>query len=421
MFPVYGTYFADLKQTKKLKFSKGYRFFSYIYFYKIENIKKIRREIMKRKLSFLIAAFLLAAPTSSFAKEKKSDVNVEAESAILIDADQNKVLYEYNADKLLPPASLTKVMTLFIINDEIKAGKLKWDTMVKISKNAWQTGGSRMFIQEGKEISVKELVKGIAIVSGNDAAVAMAEKISGSTDKFVEKMNKKANELGMKNTKFTTVNGLSHTDVTTARDLGILTYNYIHNYPNMLSIHKTKEFTFNGIKQSNGNPMLYSYKGADGLKTGFVETNYNLIATAKRDSKRLISVSLDSKTIGQRFRTNRDLMDYGFSQFKEVKVGNKGEVVKNLRVFKAKGVDHVKVKLASDLSYAVNKNQTSNTKVNIKLPDYLEGGMKKGTVVGKEVVKVGNKTVSSDIILTKDLERAGFFKRFFDSIAMIFH
>lgn len=375
---------------------------------------------MKKKLTILSIILFLLLPSISFANETKQNVNIEAQAAILIDADTNDILFEHNAEKILPPASLTKIMTLAIVNDEIKKGTIDWDTPIKISKKAWQTGGSKMFIEVDKQVSVEDLVKGIAIVSGNDASVAIAEHISGSVELFINRMNKKAKEIGMTNTKFTSVNGLSYEDTTTAKDFATLSYHYLKNHEEMLEIHSTLEYEFNNIKQLNRNPMLTNYENADGLKTGFIMTNYNLISTAKRDGIRLIVVSLNSKTGGERFRTHRDLLNFGFTQYEEVNQGKKGEFIEEIPLYKVKNKKSTKVILEEDINYTLNINSTNEPKIEIILPEYLIGEMKKGTVIGEKIVTINNKTLKSNIVLAEDLEKAGFFQRIIDTIKLWF-
>lgn len=353
--------------------------------------------------------------------------NIHAKAAYLINADNGEVLYAHNENQKLVPASLTKVMNLFVVNDALKTGKIKKSDQVTISEKAWRTGGSKMFLEVGTVYGVEDLIKGTAIVSGNDAAVSLAEHVAGSTDDFVKLMNEKAKSIGMSNTTFQTVNGLpidGKKDLTTAKDLGTLANTYIKEYPDMLKIHSTKEYTtktrINDIRQFNSNTLLESYKGMDGLKTGFADY-YNFIGTAKQGKIRLIVVTLGSESNGDRMRTASSLLDYGFSQYKTYKAGKKGEHIDHLTVYKAKDIQEVDVELSQDTTYGINIRDEKRIKVENKLPDYVEGGLKKGDKVGKQIVTLdGKKLAESDLVITKDLPKANWFISIFHHIAMLF-
>jgi len=239
-----------------------------------------------------------------------------ARSAILINTADGQVLYEQNPDSLIPPASVTKILTLYLVFDAIKQGQVHpWD-LVKISRRAANTCGSRMGLKAGKEVPLEELIKGIAVVSGNDGAVAAAEHLSGSVENFVSKMNIKARELGMGNSEFMTPNGLpAKGQVTTARDLAKLSLSYIQHYPEALHIHSMTSYTYNNASHHNANRLLGTCPGVDGIKTGFVcASGFNLSATAKRGDVRLIAVVMGARAPWVRTVETEKLLEAGFQK-----------------------------------------------------------------------------------------------------------
>jgi D-alanyl-D-alanine carboxypeptidase len=259
---------------------------------------------------FLVTFFLLWRIGESEASY------VCARSAILINAADGQVLYEQNADSPIPPASVTKILTLYLVFDAIKKGQIHpWD-MVKVSRRAANTCGSRMGLRAGKDVPMEELIKGIAVVSGNDAAVAAAEHLSGNVENFVAKMNIKARELGMGNSEFMTPNGLPAKDqVTTARDLAKLSLSYIQHYPEALHIHSMTSYTYNKASHHNANRLLGTCPGVDGIKTGFVcASGFNLSATAKRGDVRLIAVVMGARAPWVRTVETEKLLEAGFQK-----------------------------------------------------------------------------------------------------------
>jgi serine-type D-Ala-D-Ala carboxypeptidase (penicillin-binding protein 5/6) len=254
---------------------------------------------------------LLLLPTGqSAAKELKLTVH----SAILMDATTGRVLLSHNADDPLQPASITKVLSLYLADEAIREGRVHPTDTVKVSRKAGQTGGSRMFIQAGSEIPLEELLKGMAVVSANDASVAVAEYIAGDVDGFVEQMNRKARELGMNHSVFKNPNGLpARGQYTTARDMLVLASSYLQRFPEALNLHSQQYFTYRDITQRNRNSLLRNYPNADGLKTGWVvKAGYHIIATAKRGNTRLIAVVMGAKNPSTRARETEMLLDEGF-------------------------------------------------------------------------------------------------------------
>jgi serine-type D-Ala-D-Ala carboxypeptidase (penicillin-binding protein 5/6) len=242
------------------------------------------------------------------------DLRPAVHSAILMDMTTGRILYTHNADDPLPPASITKVLSLYLADEAIREGRVRPTDPVKISRKAGRTGGSKMFIQAGSEIPLDELLKGMAVVSANDASVAVAEYIGGNVKTFVEQMNRKARELGMERSVFKNPNGLpARGQFSTARDMMTLASHYLRRFPESLDLHSQQYFTYRDITQRNRNSLLRHYPNADGLKTGWVVAGgYHIIATAKRGNNRLIAVVMGAKTPAIRAREAARLLDEGF-------------------------------------------------------------------------------------------------------------
>ena len=272
--------------------------------------------IVKKILGpFAILWILLLLPGLSAA----GDLRITVRSAILMDMTTGRVLLAHNADDPLPPASITKVLSLYLADEAIHDGKVRPTDPVKISRKAGRTGGSKMFIQAGSEIPLEELLKGMAVVSANDASVAVAEYIGGNVEGFVEQMNRKAHELGMSRSVFKNPNGLpARGQFTTARDMMILASDYLRRFPESLDLHSQQYYTYHDITQRNRNSLLRHYSNADGLKTGWVvKAGYHIVATAKRGDTRLIAVVMGAKTPAIRARETEKLLDEGFRMVRE--------------------------------------------------------------------------------------------------------
>jgi D-alanyl-D-alanine carboxypeptidase (penicillin-binding protein 5/6) len=270
-----------------------------------------------KRTPILIA--ILATLTLSANLFASDNLRITARSAILMDMTAGRILYAHNAEAPIQPASITKVLSLYLADEAIREGKVHPKDPVKISKKAGRTGGSKMFIQAGSVIPLGELLKGMAVVSANDASVAVAEYIGGDVGEFVEQMNKKARELGMTQSVFKTPNGLpAKGQVTTARDMLILANEYLRQFPESLNLHSQQYYTYRDITQHNRNALLSRYPNADGLKTGWVcAAGYHIIATAKRGDTRLIAVVMGAKNPSIRTRETERLLDEGFRLVRE--------------------------------------------------------------------------------------------------------
>jgi D-alanyl-D-alanine carboxypeptidase len=271
---------------------------------------------MPRFLRIATPCLLLVPFLSLWTIEASGASYLDTRSAILLDAADGQLLYEQNADFPIAPASVTKILTLYLVFDAIKQGRVHPSDRVSVSKRAANTGGSRMGLRAGRDVTLEELIKGIAVVSGNDAAVAAAEHLSGSVENFVVKMNLKAKELGMANSEFMTPNGLpAKGQVTTARDLAKLSLSYIRHYPEALHIHSLTSYTYCTSTHHNANRLLGTCPGVDGIKTGFVcASGFNLAATAKRGDVRLIAVVLGARSPWIRTIETDRLLEAGFQK-----------------------------------------------------------------------------------------------------------
>lgn len=385
---------------------------------------------MKKPLIALLSTAILFSPLASQASAKE-DLSISAKSGILLNPNTNEILFEKDADKQISPASLTKVMTLLVVTEEMKKQKTDPSTKVTISEKAWKSEGSLMFLNIGAEVPISDLIKGLAIVSGNDAAVALAEYFYGSTDAFVKQMNKRAKEIGMENTHFVTVNGLSEGkkgDLSTARDLMKLTDYYIEHFPENLKIHETKEFVtkakYHGgtkdIVQQTRNPLLNSYEGGTGLKTGMVKDTYNLIGTAERSHTELIGVVLGAKSSKERQNSIFNLLDYGFSQYQKLNEGKKDEKIATLSVYKSKDTKKTDIYLKEDADFVINIKNKDKIKVKDKYPKHLEGGFKKGEKIGTRTITVGKDKFVFDIIVKEDISEASWYIKLLDLVAIKF-
>lgn len=354
---------------------------------------------------------------------------LNAKSWVLMDAATGSVLLEHNADERLPPASLTKLMTSYVLSYEVESGRVRNEDMVTISKNAWSqnpvfgakfNGSSLMFIAPDRPVSIIDLHRGIVISSGNDATVAVAEHLAGTEPAFADMMNQHAQKLGMKNTHFVNAHGLDEPEhYTTARDLALLSRAIVktQDYP----LHKEKEFTYNNIRQPNRNGLLWTDPSVDGLKTGYTEgAGYCLVASALRDNTRLISVVMGAPSIKEREAQSSALLNYGFRFFQSVKLYAADQVLGTPRVWKG-SQDLVTVIPARDVSMVVARNVAAGLTSEVQLESPLIAPISAGQKVGQIVVKNGDEIIETiDAVAQAEVPRAGFFGVLWDSIVLLF-
>jgi D-alanyl-D-alanine carboxypeptidase (penicillin-binding protein 5/6) len=347
---------------------------------------------------------------------------IGAKAYILADFNSGRVLAESNADERLEPASLTKIMTAYVVFRELAAGHLKLDDMVMVSEKAWRTEGSRMFAQVGAQIPVEMLLKGMIVQSGNDASVALAEHIAGDEAVFAQMMNQQAERLGMKNTHYKNSMGLPDPEhYTTARDLVILTRAMIDEFPEFYKWHAIKEFEFNGIKQHNRNRLLWRDPTVDGVKTGHTEgAGFCLVTSAVREDMRLISVVLGTKSDNDRANANQALLNYGYRFFETRPIYKANEKLSETRVWKGEDTE-LALGLNRDFYVTFPRGQYQNLKAGIEVNGMVVAPVKQGDKLGMVKVTFNDQTVGQqDLVALKVVNQGGFFRRTFDQARLFF-
>jgi len=336
----------------------------------------------------------------------------DSKSAILMDGLTGQVLFEQSANQRISPASFVKVMTLYLIFDAIRAGKSKTDDMVTVSERAWKrtykTTSSTMFLKVGERVKVEDLLKGVAIVSGNDACVALAEHLSGSEEAFVSKMNEKAGFLGLKDTQFKNSDGGSADgQYTTAMEMAILSKRYIEDHPETLALHSTVDYTYNGIKQGNRNTLLQKNIGVDGLKTGHLkEAGYHLAATAKRDGQRMIAVVMGCNTMNKRGPEAQKLLEHGFKNFSTIEAVKKDATFGPVKVKRGK-VNQILLAAAEQGRVTVGKGKENLVSVTPQLPPFVIAPIRKGQVVAKVLIQNEGKVAKEvNLLAASDVEKS---------------
>lgn len=349
--------------------------------------------------------------------------NINANGYILMDGQSGNIIASKNPNQRMEPASLTKMMTSYIISLAIKSGRIHMDDLVPISKEAWQTGGSKMFVKVGDQVSVRELMQGIIVDSGNDACVAMAEFVAGSQDAFVNLMNQQAVALGMAGTHFADVNGLPNPDhYTTPHDMAILARALIYDFPEDYKWYSQKWFVYNKIRQPNRNRLLWRDPSVDGVKTGHTEeAGYCLVASAQRNGTRLISVVMGAPTDAARADDNETLLTYGFRFFNSHKLYAANAPITQTHVWKG-ATEQLPVGVANDLYVTLPIGQKKNLKTNLVIQNPLMAPIKKGQPLGNVDIMLDNKTIASaPLIALQDDPRGSLWQRALDSISMMMH
>ena len=349
---------------------------------------------------------------------------LQASGYLLVDATNGEILVEYNAEEPLPPASLTKMMTAYIAEREITEGRLSFDDQVPVSVKAWKTGGSRMFIREGTEVRLEDLLRGIIIQSGNDASVAVAEYIAGSEDVFADVMNQTAISLGMTNTQFKNATGLPEDGhYTTAKDLSVLAARIIQDFPDTYPIYQEKNFTYNGIKQANRNSLLFRDPSVDGLKTGHTEeAGYCLVASAERDGFRLISVVMGTASEKAREQETTKLLQYGFRYFSGKTVFAAGDPLpESARKVWFGEMESVDLAPTEPLYVTLPLGRESAIQATLDAPDTLDAPLEAGAVVGTVKIMLGERVLAeSPVAVAEAVPEGGLFKRLMDFVLRLF-
>ena len=344
--------------------------------------------------------------------EPGSGLSVRARSSVLMEYSTGKILQQQNKDEPIPPASFAKMLTLYVVFDLIEKGQAALLDEVFISEKAWRTGGSKMFVREGERVPLEELIKGIAVVSGNDACVAVAEHFSGSEEAFVKVMNETAARLGMSNSHFNNSHGLpSRGQVTTAHDMALLAVNYLKDFPGALQYHSMPEYTFSEIRQFNRNRLLRRDESVDGLKTGFTAASgYHLLSTAQREGRRLISVLMGAATASVRTEESAKLLNYGYRRFAFVDAFQDPDAGFELPVFKGRQ-DSVSVVADSNPMLILPDEFKDRLDRRDTLPGHLIAPVGHRQVVGEYVVALdGRELAAIDLVADRSVERAGLAK-----------
>ncbi|WP_296644979.1 D-alanyl-D-alanine carboxypeptidase family protein [Romboutsia sp. 13368] len=371
---------------------------------------------MKKIVSFMMTILLAIMPMNiSFANEDNTPLSVSSKSAILMDVGSGQILYEKNAHDKLPPASVTKVMTMLLICEALDSGKITLEDSVQISENAASMGGSQIFLEPGEVQKVDTLLKGIAVASANDGCVAMAEYVAGSVESFVDMMNAKAKELNMKDTNFVNTNGLPvDNHYTSAHDIAIMSREllkhdvitkYLTTWMDQIVVGK-KQVT---VGLANTNKLIKHYQGATGVKTGFTQqAKYCLSASAKRGDTHLVAVTLGAETSPERFKDATSLLNFGFANYESVKLCSKDDKIGTITLDKA---DEQKISLVAkdDLSVLVKKGGNKDFTRKVKLNENPTLPIKKGTSLGYIEVYQGKTLVGKvDLVNTKDIQKASY-------------
>ncbi|MEW9049759.1 MAG: D-alanyl-D-alanine carboxypeptidase family protein [Neobacillus sp.] len=372
---------------------------------------------MKRYVSLLVISFMLTSlsiPSVSAEEKKSSDITENVRSAILIERDTGNVLYEKNSNEELPPASMTKIMTMLLIMEAIDQGKLTWEEKVRTSEYAASMGGSQIFLEPGEEMTTKQMLQGIAIGSGNDASVAMAERIAGSEEAFVDMMNDKVKELGLKNTVFKNTTGLPESGhYSSANDMAVmakelLKYEDITKFTGSYEAY-LRENTDKKFWLVNTNKLVRFYPGVDGLKTGFTaEAKYCLTATAQKDGMRVIAVVFGAPTSKERNAQVTKMLNYAFSQYQTHPMFKRNQSLGIAQVSKGKEKT-VQAVTNEPLSLLTKKGEkTENVEQKITLKKNLDAPIQKGDKVGSiKLIKDGKVVLESDLVAKNDVKEAG--------------
>ena len=393
--------------------------------------------IMKRFPFILLLTALFAAaahaqapvPDSALKKSPKASARpvpaapqVGAASYIMTDFNSGRVLVEHNADMRVEPASITKLMTAYVVFSELADGNINLQDQVPVSEKAWRTGGSRMFIDPKMQVSVEDLVRGMVIQSGNDASVALAEHIAGSEESFAELMNHYGETLGMQSTNFRNSTGLPDPDhYTTARDIAVLSAATVRDFPDYYTWYSEKEFTFNNIRQHNRNTLLWRDPAIDGLKTGHTEAaGYCLAASAKRDGMRLVSAVMGSSSESSRASETQTLLNYGFRFFETVQLYQAGQELARARVWKGLS-EEVVLGIADEVYVTIPRGRYDDLEAQVEMRPQMTAPLSEGEVVGTINVKLGDELIASrELITLGSVEEAGFFGSMMDGLELWF-
>ncbi|MDH3633480.1 MAG: D-alanyl-D-alanine carboxypeptidase [Gammaproteobacteria bacterium] len=369
-----------------------------------------------------VIASLYSASGWAVAKPIPDPPAINATSYILIDFESGRVLAENNPDEHIEPASITKLMTAYLVDKAIADGDISLDDMVTISEKAWRMKGSKMFVEVGKQVSVEDLLKGLIIQSGNDASVALAEHVAGSESAFAGYMNHQAQLLGMTNSNFVNSTGWPHKDhYSSARDIAVLTQTVIREFPESYRFYKEREFTFNEIRQFNRNRLLWRDETIDGVKTGHTEAaGFCLVASAEREEMRLISVVLGAESDKARTQSSQSLLNYGFRYFETHQLYRAEEVLKTARVWYGEQ-EQVSMGVGRDIHITIPRGRYGDLDAAMEIDREISAPIAQGQQLGQVSIKLDDELVlSENIVAMQNVAAGSFFVRALDSIKLMF-
>ncbi len=385
------------------------------------NNHQLHKIISSILIFFLLWAGLFLPGKKVIAAEDFSP-ELNAEAAVLVEFSRGETIFAHNESEPLPPASLTKIMTLVIAYEALREGRVTEKDEVIISEESWATGGSQMFLEIGQKVPFEKLVAGIASISANDACIAIAEHLYGSEAAFVQEMNNKARELGLNNTRFQNTTGLPDSEhYTSAEDLGHLARYLIQNFPDALEQHSLQEFTFNDILQYNRNPLLDSYQGADGLKTGHTSVaGYCLVGSAYRDGMRFITVVMNAESNQARLQDSITLLNYAFQNYTLEKIFTAGSKPTALEVFRGDQRE-IDLLLTNEVEVVIPADHKEKLEVFFEVPENITAPVEKNTELGSIKVMLENETLlESPLVASESVERAGILSIILRSIGDFF-
>jgi len=386
------------------------------------NLKQLPVASKSLTLTILALAFVALAPATAVRAQVPSAPELGATSYVLLDFHSGETIAEKQPDLRVEPASITKLMTSYVVFRELGKGQLDLDDKVLISEKAWRTGGSRMFVEVDTEVSVENLLMGVIVQSGNDASVALAEHVAGSEEVFAQMMNAEAQRLGLDNTSYENATGLPAPEhYTSARDIAILARALIQEFPEYYRWYSQQEFTYNGITQQNRNLLLYRDQSVDGLKTGHTEAaGYCLATSALRDGMRLISVVMGTESENARATASQALLNYGFRFFETFKLYSAGEVISSTPVWKGE-LEEMRLGIAGDVFVTVPRGSQGSLSAEVLVPSKpiapFEQGQQFGTL---EISYDGEPRLQRPLVVLDEVPQAGWWGRTTDGIGLWF-
>jgi D-alanyl-D-alanine carboxypeptidase (penicillin-binding protein 5/6) len=378
--------------------------------------------MMKKKLMFLLGQLLFSSIVYAGVTAIPAPPGIKANAYLLQDFDSGKILASRNIDQKIPPASLTKMMTVHVVSNELESGRITLDDEVLVSKKAWKMPGSRMFIEVNKKVSVGDLLKGVIIQSGNDASVALAEHVSGSEEVFAELMNQYASKLGMTNSHFTNSTGLpDEQHYTTAKDMAILADAVIRDAPEIYALHSVKEFTFNKITQQNRNKLLWRDPSVDGIKTGHTEAaGFCLVASAKKENMRLISVLVGTESEDARAKATQSLLGYGFRFYETQKLYGANENITSVKIWKG-DTEGLVLGIDADLYVTFPRGQKNQLRTEFNLSEKYIAPVGKGDVQGSlKIILASEDIADAKLIALHSVSEGSVFARLKDNFRLLF-